>query len=733
MKELERDLGLPAVTAISIGAMVGSGIFILPGLAMKMAGPAVVFAYFLAGVLVLPAALSKSEMATAMPEAGGTYLYIERAMGPLFGTIAGVGTWFSLTFKGALALVGGAPYLVLLFDVPVTPLALTVAVLLIILNVVGAKQTGQMQIAIVAVMLAVMVWFIVAGAPSVESARFEGFFDGGIEGILGATGFVFVSYAGVTKIASVAEEVENPDRNLPLGILGSLVITALIYIAIVTVMVGVAEEAALTAEDMNTPMELAASNALPAIGVTAVVLAALLALISTANAGILSSSRYPFAMSRDGLAPDVFENVSNRFETPVNAITITGGVLLVLIAFVPIDDIAKLASAFKILVFILINVALIAFRQGSIEAYDPSFESPLYPVPQLVGIVGGIVLLRYIGFVPLVGAALIIAGSMAWYYVFVYRQGGVGREGAMTDALRRSVGRDIVEQTESEVDTDGHEVLVAVTETTQTDVERALIDLATDLARTREGGIRVAQFDETPDQTPLPQSAGRLTEADEAFEARMADRTTDSEIPIRYGEVVSHDSRHAIVNYAADIDADTLIIERATGSDHLLNNDADWIEDHAPCDVIEISNLEHDGVGQIGVITDEGAFDPEKVALADALATAVGATITFYFPVGPDPPESRKNTTGDYLDELVALCDAPAESRIIELGTDDAIERAATDSNVLVVSGIQRGLTDRLFGGGSDPVEAGTEHGTLVIYGASQPGRLRKAAEKRLF
>jgi amino acid transporter len=733
MKELERDLGLPSVTAISIGAMVGSGIFILPGLAMKMAGPAVVFAYFLAGVLVLPAALSKSEMATAMPEAGGTYLYIERAMGPLFGTIAGVGTWFSLTFKGALALVGGAPYLVLLFDVPVTPLALTVAVLLIILNVVGAKQTGQMQIAIVAVMLAVMVWFIVAGAPSVENARFSGFFDSGIEGILGATGFVFVSYAGVTKIASVAEEVENPDRNLPLGILGSLVITALIYIAIVTVMVGVAEEAALTAKDMNTPMELAASNALPAIGVTAVVLAALLALISTANAGILSSSRYPFAMSRDGLAPDVFENVSDRFETPVNAITITGAVLLVLIAFVPIDDIAKLASAFKILVFILINVALIAFRQGSIEAYEPSFESPLYPVPQLVGIVGGVVLLRYIGFVPLVGAVLIIAGSMVWYYFFVYRRGGVGREGAMTDALRRSVGQDVVEQTETEVDTDGHEVLVAVTERTPAGVERSLIDLATDLARTREGGIRVAQFDETPDQTPLPQSAGTLTEADQAFEARMADRTTDSEIPIRYGEVVSHDTRHAIVNYAATVDADTLLIERSTGSDHLLGNDADWIEDHAPCDVIEVSNFEYDAVERIGVVTDEGPFDPEKVALADALATAVGATITFYLPVGRDPPESRLNTTGDYLEELVALCAAPGETRVVESDTDDAIEEAATDSDVLVVSGIQRGLTDRLFGGGSDPVEAGTEHGTLVIYGASRPGRLRGAVEKRLF
>lgn len=730
-KELERDLGLPSVTAISIGAMVGSGIFILPGLAMKMAGPAVVFAYFLAGLLVLPAALSKSEMATAMPEAGGTYLYIERAMGPLFGTIAGVGTWFSLTFKGALALVGGAPYLVLLFDLPVTPVALAVAVLLILLNVVGAKQTGRMQIAIVAVMLAVMVWFIVVGAPSVESARFEGFLDSGIEGILGATGFVFVSYAGVTKVASVAEEVENPDRNLPLGILGSLVITSVIYVAIVTVMVGVAEEAALIGTE--TPMQVAASNALPAIGVAAVVVAALLALISTANAGILSSSRYPFAMSRDGLAPDFFEDVSDRFATPVNAITITGGVLLVLVAFVPIDDIAKLASAFQILVFILINVALIAFREGSIEAYEPSFESPLYPIPQVVGIVGGVVLLRYIGFVPLVGSVLIVAGSMAWYYVFVYRRGGVGREGAMTDAVRRQVGRDVVEQTETEVETAGHEVLVAVTEETTSEVERSLIDLALDLARTREGGIRVARFHEAPDQTPLPRSADTLTAADEAFEARMADRATDTEIPIRYGEIVSHDTSHAIVNYAVRIGADSLIIERETGHDTLLRSDAEWIENHAPCDVIEVSNLDHDAVDHIGVVTDEGPFDPKKVALAGALGAAVNATVAFYFPIGADPPESRRNTIEDYLSDLVGLCEAPVETRLVELDTDEALERAVDGSDVIVVSGSQRNLTDRLFGHVSGPSTGDARHGTLVIYGASRPGRLRRAVERRLF
>ena len=227
-KGLERDLGLPSVLAISIGAMIGSGIFILPALAVDIAGPAVVLAYVIAGLLVVPAALSKSEMATAMPESGGTYLFIERGMGPLLGTIAGIGTWFALSFKGALALVGGVPYLLYLFEVPpwiTTPLALTLATVLVAVNVLGAKQTGQLQVVIVGVMLVALGWFAVGGLPSVSLTNYEGFFASGTGGILEATGLVFVSYAGVTKVASVAEEIENPGRNVPLGILGSLAFT----------------------------------------------------------------------------------------------------------------------------------------------------------------------------------------------------------------------------------------------------------------------------------------------------------------------------------------------------------------------------------------------------------------------------------------------------------------------------------------------------------------------------
>ena len=737
-EKLQRELGLPSVIAISIGAMVGSGIFILPGLAMKMAGPAVVFAYLLAGVLVLPAALSKAEMATAMPEAGGTYLYIERGMGPLLGTIAGVGTWFSLTFKGALALVGGAPYLVYLFDLPVTPVALTVAAVLIVINVVGAKQTGRMQIGIVIAMLAAMVWFITFGAPGVERARFGGFFEKGIGGLLTATGFVFVSYAGVTKIASVAEEIENPDRNIPLGILGSLAVTTLIYVAIVAVMVGVAPADRLA--DSAVPMIVAAEQVLAGPGVYAVIAAALLALISTANAGILSSSRYPFAMSRDGLAPETFQQVSDRFNTPVQAITITGSILLLLVAFVPIAQIAKLASAFKILVFVLINVALIAFRQGDVEAYEPSFRTPLYPGPQFVGIGGGLLLLTQMGTIPILGAVLITAGSLGWYYAYVYRRGGVDREGAATDALRRSVGRSAVEQTAAEVETDEYEVLVAVTPSMSQAVETELIDLATHVACNRDGRVRVVQFAERPDQTPLPaespgaelfSTAGEST--DGSFDQTVADRATDSEVPVLFGEVVSHDTKHAIVNYAGETGADALVVHRQPRqhSPSLLGDDVDWVEGHAPCDVLEVTAFDGDDVDTVAVVTDGGAYDPAKIPIADGVAMATDATVTFYYPLEPTAPTTRRATVEDYLSELAALCEAPVETRLVD--TDDesgAIDAATEDGNVLVISGTRGSVRERLFGHRHGSHGSGND--TVVVYGANQPGRLRRRLEQAL-
>jgi amino acid transporter len=656
-KDLERDLGLPAVLAISIGAMIGSGIFILPALALEIAGPAVIVAYALAGLLVVPAALSKSEMATAMPEAGGTYIYIERGMGPLLGTIAGIGTWFSLSFKGALALVGGVPYLLLLFDLPLKPVALALAALLILINVVGAKQTGRLQVGIVVVMLAALGWFAAGSAPSVQQANYANFFADGIGGLLAATGLVFVSYAGVTKVASVAEEVEDPGRNIPLGILGSLVFTTILYVAIVAVLVGVTDPGSVAGS--LTPVAVAAEATMGQAGVIAVILAAILALISTANAGILSSSRYPFAMSRDKLAPPSLSEVSERFGTPLNSITLTGAVLLVLIAFVPILDIAKLASAFQIMVFALINGAVVAFREGSAE-YEPEFTSPLYPWMQIFGAVTGLLLLTQMGTVALLGAAAIVVGSVVWYLVYVRSR--VDREGAATDAIRRQVGREALTDVESEIKRNPNEVLVALTKNDGSAREHALVALAADLVRPDDGRVVAVRFEEVPDQVPLTDDMTAQSSADISFEERTEALADELGVEVEADEIVSHDTKHAIVNFAEGRGVDTIVAEHEPLRlrSRIGGDPIDWVVRHAHCDVLLVDNLGYNGPVNVALSGDGGPYPPLAVTVAGAVAEANDGSISMWHP--GNGTDEQQRTIDDYQKELSSMLSVPVQS-----------------------------------------------------------------------
>jgi APA family basic amino acid/polyamine antiporter len=447
--DLERDLGLYATVTISMGAMIGSGIFVLPALGLKEAGPAVILAYVLAGLVVLPAALSKAEMATAMPESGGTYIYIDRSLGPLFGTIAGIGAWFSLVFKSSFALVGLGAYLLLLVPPLSAGLVKTVALglgaLIVVLNIVGTEQSGKAQSIIVTAVVVALAAYVLNSGVAVETARFEPLASKGSGGIVTAAAFVFVSYAGVTKVASVAEEVKNPDRNLPRGILISMGVMMFMYTLVVAAVVGLNDAKTLTTSRPGgkpslTPMADGAAQLFGGVGVTVISLVAILALTSMANAGVLASSRFPLAMSRDSLAPGELARVSERFKTPRNAILLTGILLLALIAFVPVVELAKLASAFQILVFSIINAALVVFRESGVDSYQPSFQTPGYPYVQVVGLVGGLALLTQMGWFPILGAAGIIVGGVVWY--LLYGRPRTDREGALGAILARRRGEE---------------------------------------------------------------------------------------------------------------------------------------------------------------------------------------------------------------------------------------------------------------------------------------------------
>ncbi len=441
--DLDRSLGLYSTMMISMGAMIGSGIFVLPALGYKKAGPAVILAYVLSAIIVLPAALSKSEMATAMPESGGTYLYIDRALGPLFGTIAGIGAWFSLAFKSSFALVGLGAYLLLFAPISqgaVQFIALALAALVVILNISGTKLSGRVQAFIVSLVVVGLTAYTLNGGLVGDTSAFTPFFPDGGGGIITAAAFVFVSFAGVTKIAAVAEEVKDPGKNLPRAMLGSMAIMTVIYVLVVAAIIALADPEVLKHGGPGggaslTPLAEGADALFGGFGVVIISVIAVVALISMANAGVLSSSRFPLAMSRDKLLPPQLERIDERFKTPRNSVLLTGTVLFLLIAFVPVIELAKLASAFQILVFSISNFALIAFREADLPSYNPEFVAPGYPFVQIFGILAGLGLLTQMGLVPILGTVGITSAGIVIY--FAYGRSRTDRTGAIGTIIQR--------------------------------------------------------------------------------------------------------------------------------------------------------------------------------------------------------------------------------------------------------------------------------------------------------
>jgi amino acid transporter len=426
-----RTIGLVGVIIISLSAML-PGIFVTPTFAAEIMGPGIWLAYLVAASVVLPGALSKSELSSGMPSSGGSYVYLERTYGPLIGTISGLGLWASFLLKSAFSLIGFSAYFIVVttyFDIEMELMTLSMSalVLIVVVNLLGVSKVKAVQAPIVFMTVALLTVICIA-------SFFSDGFDASIplDGALKTNGwklaeaaaFVFVAYAGVTKVAAIGGEVKNPEKNLPAGILLSLLIATVIYSAIAFLMM-----AAITPGEQwwiggdgkvveNPIWVFAETVAGTKFGVVAAALS-VLTMISMALAGILASSRFLFAMARDNLLPQALEEVNVKFETPHWPILLTGAAMALAIFFVPLKDVVKLASGFKIMIFMMINSCVIILRQTSKEHdWNPSYKSPMYPYIQLWGIIAGAVLIAFIGNKAFIGAAAAVAAGAATYYLY---------------------------------------------------------------------------------------------------------------------------------------------------------------------------------------------------------------------------------------------------------------------------------------------------------------------------
>jgi mannitol/fructose-specific phosphotransferase system IIA component (Ntr-type) len=308
-----------------------------------------------------------------------------------------------------------------------------------VLNIVSVKHTSRFQVLLVGILLSILAFFVLFGAGSVEAVRFKGFLEKGWSAVFATAGLVFISFGGLTKVASIAEEVKHPGRNLPFGMVMAWFVVTVFYISVIIITVGVVDGEELAGN--YAPISLAASKFIGLPGFVILALAAVAAFVTTANGGILAASRSPMAMSRDQLLPPLLSRVSGRFKTPHISILLTGGFMITAIVFLELEVLVKTASTLMIILFILVNASVIIMRESKIQSYRPRFKSPLYPYIHIAAIVAYSALIIDMGSVPLLITAGFIGLSAAWYWLYVCRR--VSRASAVMHVVERVTDREL--------------------------------------------------------------------------------------------------------------------------------------------------------------------------------------------------------------------------------------------------------------------------------------------------
>ena len=425
--ELERTIGLTGGLAIGIGTMIGAGIFVFPGLAAGKAGPAAALSFVIGGVIAMLVALPASELATAMPRSGGGYFFVSRSMGTAYGAIVGLGLWLGLVFAASFYLVGLGHYAAAVFAEigiavpvsPVIPLALLFAVGLTGLSIAGTENTAKLQNVVVGLLLVVLTLFLTYGSLDAlgvfgREAIPEAFFPRGYLPVFSTAALVFTSYLGFAQVATVAGDIKDPSRNLPLAMVGSVIVVTISYVGTIFVSTSAFGAAHLATLGETAIVEVAREY-LGWPGAVAILFAGLLATFSSANASILSASRTVYALSRDAMLPEKASEINLRYGTPHVALVSAGGPILLLVATGRVAVLAEVASFLHLVMYGLIGVAVIVLRRRNPSWYEPKYRMPGVPALPAAGAIASFGLIAFMQPASIVIGLVVVAVSYVWY------------------------------------------------------------------------------------------------------------------------------------------------------------------------------------------------------------------------------------------------------------------------------------------------------------------------------
>ena len=709
MKKLQRTLSLPGAIAVSIGGML-SGIFVLPGLAVGITGSSVWLAFLVAALCILPAVLSKSELATSMPKSGGTYVYIERAFGPLFGTISGLGLWLSLLLKSAFSLVGLSAYLYVLIEVDSSltkSIALFSLLLILLLNIFGVKKVEKTQLLIVSISVLSLVGLIFFGFGSFDSALTEPVFSKESSGFISAVAFLYISYAGVTKVAAVAGEIKNPEVNLPKTMLISLFLITVVYVLVAIVLVGNVE-ASLLVNDIKPIYTLSQTLGGDAFGYAAGIVG-VLTLLSMANSGVLASSRFPFAMARDKMLPDFLGSVSAKFMTPVYSIIVTAFIIGLAIIYLDVEKIAKLASAFKVLMFISVNLAVIVLRETNAQWYNPSYKSPFYPYVQIFGVISGVVLLAYLGLLPLLSVlGVFVFGFITFlFYGRKTNRKGVFSSYGIFSFLFRS-GKGSVEEYKTDVSSGEENVVnknaeIVVPLLGDETSPETLVEIASSI----KDGVKLNAINliEAPNQTFL-EAVNTHSPRSESIKRRILNIKPLNKTSLTYETVSTHNVSNSIENITGQRKCKWLVMgwEGRARSGILIGNPIGWLLRNVNSSFALYKDNGVRSFEKVVLALRPGRQNKAFIKVAENICAFYGAELTLLNIVPSGAPQDSINKVSDSSSKLISK--TKCNSSLLVLESDSPLETITEQSanfDLLILGTPEKdNWLNVLFGGGRD-------------------------------
>jgi APA family basic amino acid/polyamine antiporter len=447
---LKRALGPLNLTALGIGAIIGTGIFVLTGtVAAQNAGPAVILSFVLAGVASIFAALCYSEFASLVPMAGSAYTYSYATLGEFVAWIIGWDLVLEYALSATTVAIGWSGYIVsflkdfgihipaqwqaargtvvtladgttatALFNLPAVLIIAIVTTLL----VVGIKESASVNNVIVFIKLAVVILFIIMAAPHVNPDNWQPFIPPntgdrehfGFSGVVAGAAIVFFAYIGFDAVSTAAQEAKNPQRDMPIGIIGSLIICTVLYIVVAAIATGVMRHTEL---DVPDPIARVADHAGLGVFASLIKMGAIAGLTSVILVQLLGQSRVFYSMSRDGLLPLFVQRIHPRFRTPYITSIVTGLAVAIPAAILPVRDAAKLVSIGTLLAFVIVCGGVLVLRIREPNLQRP-FKTPFVWFVAPMGVLSAAYLMFYLDLQTWIRLLVWLGIGLAIYFLY---------------------------------------------------------------------------------------------------------------------------------------------------------------------------------------------------------------------------------------------------------------------------------------------------------------------------